>query len=149
MKLIHSNLKKGEVKVLAQTLDDLWYLSTIIEPEDIVQGKTLRKIKAASSDEKSKEAVRKSIFIKLKVEKVEFSKNSNILRVSGVIKEAPEEVPLGEHHTFNIDENTSITIIKEEWLKYQLGKLKEACSEKKSSLLIILYFITIFIAPAI
>ena len=77
MKLIHSNLKKGEVKVLAQTLDDLWYLSTIIEPEDIVQGKTLRKIKAASSDEKSKEAVRKSIFIKLKVEKVEFSKNSN------------------------------------------------------------------------
>ncbi|MBI2655447.1 mRNA surveillance protein pelota [Candidatus Woesearchaeota archaeon] len=35
-----------------------------------------------------------------------------------------------------MDENTSITIIKEQWLKYQLDKLKEACSEKKSSILI-------------
>ncbi len=135
MKLLHSNLKKGEVKVLAQNLDDLWYLSAIIEPKDIVQGRTLRKIKI-SSEEKSKEAVKKPIFIKLEVEKVEFSKYTSILRVSGIIKEAPEDIPLGDYHTFNVDENTSITIIKESWLKYQLDKLKEACSETKSSLLI-------------
>ena len=136
MKLLHSNLKKGEVKVLTQQLDDLWYLSNIIEPGDFAQGKTLRKIKAGSSEEKAKEATKKPVFIKILVEKVEFSKYTNVLRVSGVIKEAPEEVPLGEHHTFNVDENTAITIIKEQWLKYQLDKLKEACSEKKSSLLI-------------
>ena len=136
MKLLHSNLRKGEVKVLTQNLDDLWYLSTIIEPDDFVQGKTLRKIKIASSEEKSKEATKKPVFIKLVVEKVEFSKYTNVLRVSGVIKEAPEEIPLGEHHTFNVDDNTAIAIIKQQWLKYQLDKLKEACSEKKSSLLI-------------
>ena len=136
MKLLYSNLKKGEVKVLTQNLDDLWYLSTIIEPTDIVQGKTLRKIKSKSSDEKSRDAKRKSVFIKLQVEKVEFSKYSNVLRVSGIIKEAPEEIPLGEYHTFNIDDNTTVKIIKEQWLKYQIDKLKEACSEKKSSLLI-------------
>ncbi|MBS3105614.1 mRNA surveillance protein pelota [Candidatus Woesearchaeota archaeon] len=136
MKLLHSNLKKGEVKVMTQNLDDLWYLSAIIEPKDIVQGKTLRKIKAASSDEKSKEASKKPVFIRIEVEKVEFSKYSNVLRVLGIIKEAPEEVPLGEHHTFNVDDNTAITIIKQDWLKYQLDKLKDACSEKKSSLLI-------------
>ena len=50
MKLIHSNLRNGEVKVLTQNLDDLWYLSAIIEPKDIVKGKTLRKIKVASSE---------------------------------------------------------------------------------------------------
>ena len=136
MKLLYSNLKNGEVKVLAQSLDDLWYLSTIIEPRDMVKGKTLRKIKAQSSDEKAKDAIKKPVFISLEAEKVEFSKYTSILRVSGVIKEAPEDVPLGSYHTFNIDENTSITIIKEHWLKYQLDKLKEACSEKKSSLLI-------------
>ena len=65
MKLLHSNLKKGEVKLLAQNLYDLLYFSTIIEPKDIVQGKTLRKIKAASGDEKSKEASKKPVFIKL------------------------------------------------------------------------------------
>ncbi len=136
MKLLYSNLKKGEVKLLTQNLDDLWYLSTIIEPKDIVQGKTLRKIKVVSNEEKSKEATKKPIFIKLEVEKAEFSKYTNVLRVSGVIKEAPEDVPLGEHHTFNIDDNTIITITKEQWLKYQLNKLKEACAEKRSSLLI-------------
>ena len=136
MKLLHSNLKKGEVKVLTQNLDDLWYLSAIIEPKDVVHGKTLRKIKAASGDEKSKEASKKPVFIRIEVEKVEFSKYSNVLRILGIIKEAPEEIPLGEHHTFNVDDNTLITIIKQDWLKYQLNKLKEACSEKKSSLLI-------------
>ena len=122
--------------MLTQSLDDLWYLSTIIEPKDILQGKTLRKIKIVSSDEKSKEAEKKPVFIKLEVEKVEFSKYTNVLRVSGIIKEASEEIPLGEHHTFNIDDYTTITIVKEQWLKYQLDKLKEACAEKKSSLLI-------------
>ena len=66
MKLIHSNLKKGEVKVLAQNLDDLWYLSNIIEPKDIVHGKTLRKIKAPT--EKA-EASKKPVFMKILVEK--------------------------------------------------------------------------------
>ena len=136
MKLLHSNLKKGEVKVLAQNLDDLWYLSTIIEPKDFVQGKTLRKIKIGSSEQRAKEASKKPVFLKIEVENVEFSKYTNVLRILGVIKAAPEEIPLGDHHTFNIDENTAITIIKRQWLKYQLEKLKEACSEKKSSLLI-------------
>ncbi len=136
MKLLFSNMKKGEVKVQTQNLDDLWYLSAIIEPNDLVYGKTLRKISPQSSQEKSKEAVKKPVFIKIEAKKAEFSKHSSILRVSGVIKEAPEDIPLGEHHTFNIDENTTIAIIKEKWLTYQINKLKEACSEKKSSLLI-------------
>lgn len=137
MKLLYSNLKKGEIKVLAQSLDDLWYLSSIIEPADLVQGRTLRKIKAAAAGgEKPREAEKKPVFIKLEVEKVEFSKYSNVLRVSGAIKESPEDIPLGSHHTFNVDENTAIAIIKAHWLKYQLDRLKEACSEKKSSLLI-------------
>jgi len=139
MKLLHSNLKQGEIKVLVQTLDDMWYLSNIIDPGDKVQGKTLRKIKTQSSEEKSKAATKRPVFISIAVEKVEFSKYTNVLRVSGVIKQAPEDVPLGEHHTFNVDENTIITIIKERWLKYQLDKLKEACSEKKSSILIVVH----------
>ena len=136
MQLIHLNLKKREIKIVTQNLDDLWYLSTVIEPKDIVQGKTFRKIKYDSNEESSKEAVKRAVFIKLKVEKVEFRKYTNVLRVLGVINEAPEDIPLGEHHTFNVDDNTTITIIKDDWLKYQIDKIKEACSGKKSSLLI-------------
>ena len=136
MKLIYSDLKKGEVKVLTQNLDDLWYLSAIVEPKDLVEGKTFRKIKSQNDEEKSKEATKKPVFLKLEVEKVEFSKYTNVLRILGIIRSAPEDMPLGDHHTFNIDDNTAITIIKASWLKYQLDKLKEACNEAKSSLLI-------------
>ena len=139
MKIIHYNTKKGEAKILTQNLDDLWYLSNIIDAGDFIQGKTFRKIKASVSEDKSKDSTKKSIFVKLEVEKVEFSKYSNILRVSGVIREAPEDVPRGEHHTLNVDDNTTITIIKVEWLKYQLDKLKEASSEKKSAILIVVH----------
>ncbi len=136
MKLMHLNLKKGEAKILTQNLDDLWYLSAIVEPKDLVSGRTFRKIKTGPE---SSESNKKSVFLKISAEKVEFSKYTNVLRISGVIKEAPEDIPLGEHHTFNVDDNTTITIIKEHWLKYQLDKLNEACSEKKSSLLICVF----------
>jgi protein pelota len=76
MKLIHSDMKKGEVKVLAQNLDDLWYLNAIIEPNDFVEGKTFRKIKIGSADERAKEAVKKAVFIGISAEKVEFGKSS-------------------------------------------------------------------------
>ena len=136
MKLIHSDLRKGEVKLQAQNLDDLWYLSNIIEPNDFVDGRTLRKVKIHSNDEKAKEASKRPVFLKIQVEKVEFGKNSNVLRVSGVIRQAPEDIPLGDYHTFNVEELSTITIIKEKWLKYQLDKIKEACADAKSSILI-------------
>ena len=45
MKQIHVNLKKGEMKLKIENMDDIWCLSHIIEPEDLVRGKTVRKIK--------------------------------------------------------------------------------------------------------
>ena len=136
MKLLYLNMKKGEVKMLTQNLDDLWYLSNIIDPYDIVEGKTFRKIKSQFDDQKSRESTKKSVFLRINAEKIEFSKYTNVLRVSGIIIGAPEDIPLGEYHTFNIDDNTAISITKERWLKYQLDRLKEACSEQKSSVLI-------------
>ncbi len=129
MKLIYSNIKNGEIRLLTQNLDDLWYLSNIIEHGDLVKGKTMRKVNVHSDEERAKESKRISVFIKIEVEKIEFSKYSNVLRISGIIRGAPEDIALGDHHTFNVDDNTTITLIKEKWIKYQLDKLKEACAE--------------------
>ena len=126
MKQLYTNLKKGEIRLKAENLDDLWYLSTIIEPKDIIKGKTLRKIKIGEKEQRKLKIIKKPVFIKVEAEKIEFSKHSNILRISGIIREAPEDIQKGSHHTFNVEENSIITIIKEKWLKYQLDKLKEA-----------------------
>ena len=52
MKIIHSDLKKGEIKVKAENLDDLWYLSQIIEKNDFIKGRTFRKIKIGEDTER-------------------------------------------------------------------------------------------------
>lgn len=139
MKLIHKNLKKGEIKVKLENIDDLWYLSNIIEPNDFVKGKTLRKIKIGGKEQRSASIVKKPVFIKLKTKKTELHKYSNILRVSGIIIEGPDDIPKGSHHTFNLEENSIITIIKPKWLSFQLDKIKEACAEKRSNILICIF----------
>lgn len=139
MKQIYSNIKKGELKIKIENLDDLWYLSTIIDPKDLVKGKTIRKIKLGKEEQRKLKIIKKPVFLKIEVEKIEFSKTSDILRISGIIKEGPEDIKLGSYHTFNIEENSIITIIKEKWLKYQLGKINEACSEKISKILIVVH----------
>jgi protein pelota len=136
MKLLHSDFKKGQVKIKTENLDDLWYLNQVIETNDLVQGKTLRKIKIGQEDQRKQKTVKKSVFLTLQVDKVEFSKTSNILRISGTIKEGPEDIPLGSYHTFNIEENSTVKIIKQNWLKFQIDKLREASKQTKSKILI-------------
>lgn len=136
MKLMYSDFKKGEAKLKVENLDDLWYLNQIIEKNDLIKGKTLRKIKLGREIQRKQKTVKKAVFLIIQVEKVEFSKTSNILRISGLVKEGPEDVPLGSYHTFNIEENSIITIIKQKWLKFQIDKLREASKEAAAKILI-------------
>ena len=41
MRKLHQNLKAGEIKLAPDTLEDLWYLSTIIDPGDTVDRKSV------------------------------------------------------------------------------------------------------------
>ncbi len=138
MKILKSVLKKGEITLAVETLDDLWYLSQVIEPGDFVKGKTVRKVQVRSKDERSSAAARKTVWIKLQVESVEFHKYSNILRAGGMITEAPDDIPKA-HHTFSFEEGTVATIIKDKWLNYQLKRLKEASHSKKQSTVICVF----------
>jgi len=136
MKLIFSDFRKGEAKVKVENLDDLWYLNQVIDKRDIVAGRTLRKIKAGQEEDRKQSIAKKPVFLAIEIEKVEFSKTSSALRVSGTVKGGPEDVPLGSYHTFNVEENSIITITKQKWLKFQVDRLKEACQEKESRILI-------------
>ncbi len=134
MRLISKDTKKGEYKIKTENLDDLWYLSHIIDSGDLIRGSTVRKIKIGGEDERKARISKKKVFLEIELEKTEFK--DDILRLSGIIKDGPEDLPRGSHHTFNIDENSTITIKKERWLKYQLDKLKEAVAAKQPDILI-------------
>lgn len=139
MKIIHQDLRKGKIKIRIENLDDLWYLSSVIDEGDFVKGKSLRKISKSGKEERSKDVRKKTVFLKIRVGKIEFSKTSNILKVLGKVEEGPEDVPKGSHHSFNLEEGSVVSVIKKEWLKYQLDKIKEASSEKVAKILICVF----------
>ena len=142
MQIIKKNLKQGEVTVKANNPEDLWYLSQVINADDIVSGKTGRKIKLGGEDERQRKVVIKTVFLSLKVEKTEFKKDSDVLRVSGTILEGPDDIPKGNYHTFNVEPGSPhciFTIKKNEWAGYQLDKLKEAEQQIKRRILVLLF----------
>jgi protein pelota len=138
MKQLASDFKKGFVKLQIENADDLWYLSQIIDAGDLVSGKTLRKIQKGNADEKTK-AIRKPVFLKIRTEKIDFSESQTQLRILGLIEQAPEDIPLGEHHTFNIEANTEITIEKQKWYSFQKDKLKESLNSVSSKILLVAF----------
>jgi len=137
MKIIHKDLKHGTLKVKVDSGQDLWYLSNIIEIDDSISGMTERKVKigGGSGDEKSK-VTRRNVFLKIVVEKIDYDTS---LRVSGKITEAPEDIPRGDYHTFDINEGTIVEISKVKWTTYSLKKLDEAVTNQLANILIVAF----------
>ncbi|MBL7100412.1 MAG: mRNA surveillance protein pelota [Nanoarchaeota archaeon] len=136
MQVLGSDFKKGFCRLKVDSLDDLWVLSQVIDPKDLVKSRTFRKIKLGKEGDRKSNVVKKPVMLTLEVEKVEFHKYSNSLRVAGWVKEGPDDIPLGSHHTIDVEENSVITINKDKWLGFQIEKVKEATSEKVSKVLI-------------
>lgn len=139
MKILHRNLKAGELKVLPENLDDLWYLSNIIEPGDSVRGETERKIRIGDKDSENTRVVRKKLYLTIKAEKIEFNTSTNTLRALGIIREGPDDISIGSHHTIILEAGKKVLIRKEQWLKYQLQRLEEACKTKHSDILVLIF----------
>jgi protein pelota len=133
MQILAQNLKKGIIKIKVDNTDDLWYLSHIIDKGDLIKGKTLRKIKTGNKEGKSN-TIKKSVFIKIRVEKIDFQET--VLKLLGKILEGPEDIPRGTYHSFNVEEGSIIGILKENWLRFQIDKLNEAAATEQPRILI-------------
>lgn len=127
MKLINNN--KNEKKLQIERLEDLWYLSQIIEPDDLVRSKSERKLKIG--DDK---IIKKTVILTLEVTKTELC--SDNFRVSGTVFEGTDDVPKGVHHTFTFDKGSFFVLTKQEWLTYHLNYLKESQAPPKAKIVI-------------
>lgn len=119
LRILKKDLRHNTVVLVPENPDDLWLISEIVGKGDIVGGKTLRSIKIERGDTHT--SVRKSIFVRVSVEKVDFEESQ--LRASGRIIECSE----GERgwHAFEIMPNESVSI-EREWKKYELQRLDDA-----------------------
>lgn len=116
---------RDRVTVVPETVDDLWHLSHVLEPGDLVEGDTTRRIQRADDQMRDTGGEREHLHMTIEVEDVEFARFANRLRVSGVIQRCSREDQLGLHHTINVEQREELTI--EKHLKPdQEERLKEA-----------------------
>lgn len=134
MNIIKTDFKKGYAKIKIEEIDDLWYLSHLIDPGDLVYGKTTRKVKIGAGENAT--LTKKTLMLKIEAETIDLAENS--LRINGRIREGPEDIPKGSYHSISLEEGNEFTLEKVQWLEYQKQKLHEA-SEKKYNYLLCLF----------
>jgi len=136
MKIIHKDLDHNAIKIVPETLDDIWHLSNIIQPNDLVRALTFRTDEQNTDKVRTKKASKKKMKLGIRVEQIKFHEFSDRLRIHGVIEEGQQD--LGSYHTFNVtaDNNDVLTIIKEEWKPFELQRLDEAVKQTSESLVL-------------
>ena len=142
MKIVKQDTKDGIIEVIPETLDDLWHLSHIVEVSDNVSSKTTRRIQDNTGDKlRSDRGVKKTFYLGIDVESINFHLFTGKLRLTGVITRGPEDlIPLGSHHTLEVKLNTPLTIKKLKWPKWVLKRLKQAidASKKLSAIIVVI-----------
>jgi len=110
------------IRVKAEIAEDLWHLEKIIKPGDSVTSTSTRKF---TNDAGKSE--RKPVTVTVEVEKVEFHKPSQKLRVLGTITAGhpAEYVQIKQHHAIEVGPLDVISIEKE-WHGFELDRLREA-----------------------
>lgn len=137
MRILHQNRKDGIVKVRVQSLDDLWYLKGILTEGDLVKGRTYRRIRDDTKARADK-GERVPITIALRVDSWEFAAYITRLRITGKIEAGPEDlISMGSYHTLEVKPDDVITIIKVQWKKWELDRLKDAIDAAKTPLVLI------------
>ncbi|HIE34276.1 MAG TPA: mRNA surveillance protein pelota [Candidatus Altiarchaeales archaeon] len=127
MKILFQNRKQGIVKVKIESLDDLWYLSNVIQSGNVIKSKTERRVKGKDDIVRSGKSKRQVVNIAISVERVEFKSDIDVLRISGTIIEGPGDIiPIGSHHTINVEINSELSIRKNKWSRIDLKRLKDA-----------------------
>jgi protein pelota len=136
MKIIGKNIRQGFVKVVPSSDDDLWHLYNVIYKGDEVYAYSSRAIKSDTEYSRPKSGERVSAFMGVTVESVAWDKFLGKLRVHGVIIHAPDIMPTGAHHTLSVALNQPLTIVKKEWPKHLLDRLKRASRTEKPMIIL-------------
>jgi protein pelota len=136
MRVTKRNLKgkEGEIALTPETLDDLWHLKYIIEPNDLVFSLTKRRVEGATDKLRPEKIEKKPMRLGVRIEKIEFHKFSNRLRLHGLIESGQD---VGAYHTLNIENGTNLSVIKT-WKNDQLQRIKEAEAAAKRPRVVIL-----------
>ena len=112
----------GEIRLFAETLDDIWHLSHLVGPGDLVFATTFRSVEAATDKLRPEKSEKRPVRLGIRVEKVEFHQHTSRLRIAGVIESG---VDVTSHHTLNVEPGFEISVIKR-WRSVDCERVRRA-----------------------
>lgn len=121
MRILKKDMRHGTIILRPENLDDLWHLEKVLEQKDLVRASTWRRVTLKRGEDIVK-ADRKPVTLTVEAEKIGFHE-TGVLRVTGKIKEGPED--MSGYHTIEIEPGLDLTITKE-WKREQLDRLERA-----------------------
>ncbi len=130
MRIVHSDRKRGSLKLAIDCMEDLWYLHQFLVPGDRVYASTHRREEKKTDKLRAEKRDKKRMYLGIGVEKVEYHSYSDNLRVTGPIVEGPQD--LGSYHTLNVAPGTVLTVVKEMWTKLHrriINKARESAGK--------------------
>ena len=137
MKILKLNRTSGVIEVIPESFDDLWHLQKIVVPSDIIEGSTLRTLKAKDVEQK-KEKIR--MYLEIRVEKVELDAQGQRIRFLGkIISGKPADlVEVNSYHSLDFEIKEKIRITKRKLNAFEIERLKKAEKEgNKSKIMLI------------
>ncbi len=129
MRVLHQDRGTGEIKMMIETLDDLWHLYNIVEEGDMIISVTFRREEAKADKIRAERAEKKRMVLGICAEKIEFHETESRLRILGVIEEGPQDV--GSHHTLNLAEGDVVTVRKAEWTPLKLERVRRSVEDAR------------------
>jgi protein pelota len=126
----------GEIRLLPESVDDLWHLRHLIAPGDLVFATTLRSVDVVTDKIRPEKVEKRPVRLGVRVERVEFSVHAVRLRISGIIEHG---VDAGAHHTFNVDTGYEISVIRA-WRPVDFERIERAV---KASVYGVIHILTI------
>lgn len=112
----------GEVRLFPETIDDLWHLSHLVAPGDLIFATTFRSVETPSDKLRPEKAEKRPIRLGIRVEKVSFHEYANRLRIAGVIEQGTDA---GSYHTVNLEIGAEISVIKQ-WKQIDRERIDRA-----------------------
>ena len=112
----------GEMRLFPESLDDLWHLEHLVAPGDLVFATTMRAVESVSDKLRPDKPEKRPVRLGIRVERTEFHKFANRLRITGIIEQGEET---GSYHTLNIEPGYEISVIKR-WRPVDLERIDRA-----------------------
>jgi putative translation factor pelota len=126
----------GEIRLLPETIDDLWHLKHLVLPGSLVFATTFRSVEGATDKLRPEKVEKRPVRLGVRAEKIEFSEHGIRLRITGIIEHG---IDCGAYHTINVETGYEISVIRQ-WRPVDLERIERA---KKSSVFGVIHVLTL------